>query len=57
VFAKTANPLTEITEEKQAFKWTPEVETAFQTLSDALCVAPILVYPQPGGKFIVDKRE
>jgi hypothetical protein len=46
VFAKTANPLTEITEEKQAFQWTPEVETAFQILSDALFIAHILVYQQ-----------
>jgi hypothetical protein len=46
--------LTKLTEEKQPFQWTPEVETACQTLKGALCTAPILAYPQPGEKFIVD---
>jgi hypothetical protein len=53
-FANIAKPLTKFTEEKQAFRWTPEVETAFQTLKGALCTAPILAYPQPGERFIVD---
>jgi hypothetical protein len=30
------------------------VENAFQTLKEALCTAPILAYPQPGQRFIVD---
>jgi hypothetical protein len=30
------------------------VEAAFQTLKGALCTAPILDYPQPGERFIVD---
>jgi hypothetical protein len=41
-FADIAKPLTRLTEEKQAFQWTPEVETAFQTLKEALCTAPSL---------------
>jgi hypothetical protein len=53
-FADIAKPLTRLAEEKRAFQWTPEVETAFQTLKETLCTAPILAYPQPGGKFIVD---
>jgi hypothetical protein len=36
----------ELTEEKKAFQWTPEVEAAFQTLKEALCTALILAYPQ-----------
>jgi hypothetical protein len=52
-FAYIAKPLTRLTEEKQAFQWTTEVEAAFQTLKGALCAAPILAYPQPGEKFIV----
>jgi hypothetical protein len=36
------------------FQWTPEVEATFQTLKGALCVAPVLSYPQPGKRFIVD---
>jgi hypothetical protein len=47
-------PPTELMEEKQAFQWTLEMETAFQTLKEALCTVPILAYPQPREKFIVD---
>jgi hypothetical protein len=46
-FANTAKPLTKLTEEKRAFQWTPEVETAFETLKETLCTAPIFAYPQP----------
>jgi hypothetical protein len=34
--------------------WTPEAETAFQTLTGVLCPAHILVHPKPGEEFIVD---
>jgi hypothetical protein len=30
------------------------VEAAFQTLNKALYTAPILTYPQPGERFIID---
>jgi hypothetical protein len=53
-FVNIAKPLTKLTEQKQAFQWTPEVEAAFQTLKGALCAAPILAYPRPGERFIVD---
>jgi hypothetical protein len=53
-FANVGKELTRLTDEKQAFQWTPEVEAAFQTLKGALCAAPILAYPQPGDRFIVD---
>jgi hypothetical protein len=53
-FANIAKPLTRLTEEKQAFQWTPEVEAAFQTLKGALCAAPLLAYHQQGERFIVD---
>jgi hypothetical protein len=53
-FANIAKPLTKLTEQKQAFQWTPEVEAGFQTLKGALCAAPILAYPKPGERFIVD---
>jgi hypothetical protein len=53
-FANIAKLLTRLTEEKQAFQWSLEVEAAFQSLKEALCIAPILGYPQPGEKFIID---
>jgi hypothetical protein len=53
-FANIAKPLTKLTGQKQPFHWTTKVETAFQTLKEALCTALILAYPQPGHRFIVD---
>jgi hypothetical protein len=53
-FANIAKPLTKLTEEKQAFQWTPEVEAAFQTLKVALCTDPILAYRQLREWFVVD---
>jgi hypothetical protein len=43
-----------LTEKKQALRWTPEVEAAFQTLQGAVCTGTILAYSQPGESFIVD---
>jgi len=53
-FADIAKPLSKLTEEKGTFEWATEAETAFQALKDALCTAPVLGYPRPGEKFIVD---
>jgi hypothetical protein len=44
-FTNIAKLLTKLTKEKQAFKWTPEVEAASQILKEALFTAPILAYP------------
>jgi hypothetical protein len=53
-FTSIAKPLTKLTEQKQSFQQTPEVKAAFQMLKGALCAALILVYPQPGERFVVD---
>jgi hypothetical protein len=53
-FTNIGKPLTKLAEEQQPFQWIPEIETAFQTLKGALCASPILAYPQPGERFIVD---
>jgi hypothetical protein len=53
-FSNIEKPLTKLTEQKEPFQWTPKVEATFQTLKGALFAAPILVYPQPGERFIVD---
>jgi hypothetical protein len=53
-FAEIAKPLTKPTEEERTFEWSTEAETAFQALKKALCTAPILGYPQPGEKYIID---
>jgi hypothetical protein len=56
-FANIAKPLTRRTEGKQAFKWTPAREAAFQALREAPCTAPILVYPKPRERFLVNRLE
>jgi hypothetical protein len=53
-FANIAKRLMKLTEQKQSFQRTEEVEAAFQTLKGGLCAVPILAYPQPGEMFIVD---
>jgi hypothetical protein len=53
-FANIAKPLTKLNEKKRSFQWTLEVESAFQMLKGTLWVAPILAYPQPGERFIMD---
>jgi hypothetical protein len=44
-FANIAKPLTKLTEQKQSFHWTTEVENAFQTLKEALCTLLFLRTP------------
>ncbi|MCD1431043.1 DDE-type integrase/transposase/recombinase [Klebsiella pneumoniae] len=53
-FANIAKPLTRLTEEDRKYAWDDECEKAFQHLKMALTTAPILGYPQPTGKYILD---
>jgi hypothetical protein len=53
-FAIIDKLLTRVTEEKRTFEWSPESEVAFRSLKETLCTAPVLGYPRPGEKFIVD---
>jgi len=53
-FADREKPLTRLTEEKRTFQWSTEAEPAFQALKRALCTTPVLGYPQPGERFIID---
>jgi hypothetical protein len=39
---------------RRPFHRSPEEETAFQSVKDALCTTSVLGYPQSGEKFIVD---
>lgn len=43
-----------LTEEKRSFSWDNECQAAFETLKKRLTSAPILGYPLPEGKFILD---
>jgi hypothetical protein len=51
-FVDIAKLLTRLTEEKWTFKWSPEGETAFQSLKGALCTAHVLGHLRPRKKFV-----
>jgi hypothetical protein len=53
-YARIATPLIELTQLKQEFHWKKEQEDAFQELKIRLVTAPILGYPLPEGRFILD---
>ena len=44
-FALIASPLNKLTSKNVKFSWSPECQTAFETLKKALISAPILSYP------------
>ena len=46
--ADIAKPLTKLTEEKRAYEWSTETETAFLAPKEALYTAPVLGYRRPG---------
>ena len=53
-FANLAKPLHLLLEDGQHFSWTEEADAAFQELKRRLTQAPVLGYPLPDGKFILD---
>ncbi|UYV84436.1 K02A2.6-like [Cordylochernes scorpioides] len=53
-FADIAAPLHRLTEAKSTFHWNQDCENAFVTLKGGLCSSPVLVYPQPGMRFVLE---
>ncbi|VEN42942.1 unnamed protein product [Callosobruchus maculatus] len=53
-FATIAKPLTGLTEEGRRFQWGNDCQQAFDLLKKALSTAPVLSYPLPTGKFVLD---
>ncbi|UYV74279.1 K02A2.6-like [Cordylochernes scorpioides] len=53
-YADIAAPLHRLTEAKSTFHWSQDCENAFVTLKGGLCSSPVLVYPQPGMRFVLD---
>lgn len=53
-FADIAKPLTRLTEDKNSFVWDLSCRQAFEELKKRLVNAPILSYPRPEGKFVLD---
>ncbi|KAK9077950.1 hypothetical protein SSX86_002007 [Deinandra increscens subsp. villosa] len=52
-FSRIAVPLTALTQKSQPFEWGPAQESAFQTLKQMLCEAPILTLPDGTDDFVV----
>ncbi|GJT74688.1 putative reverse transcriptase domain-containing protein [Tanacetum coccineum] len=51
-FSKIAKPMTKLTQKSVKFNWGEKEETAFQTLKQKLCSAPILALPEGSENFI-----
>ncbi|GJS59508.1 hypothetical protein Tco_0654292 [Tanacetum coccineum] len=52
-FSKIARPMTKLTQKSVKFNWGEKEETAFQTLKQKLCSAPILALPEGSENFVV----
>ncbi|GJV04509.1 putative reverse transcriptase domain-containing protein [Tanacetum coccineum] len=52
-FSKIARPMTKLTQKRVKFDWGEKEETAFQTLKQKLCSAPILALPEESENFMV----
>ncbi|GJU29340.1 putative reverse transcriptase domain-containing protein [Tanacetum coccineum] len=52
-FSKIARPMTKLTQKSVKFDWGEKEETAFQTLKQKLCSAPILALPEGSENFVV----
>ena len=52
-FAKVAGPLFHFLKNDVIFIWTEDCKDAFETLKNALCASPVLVYPDFSQQFIV----
>lgn len=53
-FAEMAHPLHQLTEKGRKFSWNPECDQAFLKLKECLVSAPVLVYPDPEKRFVLD---
>ncbi|XP_076638854.1 uncharacterized protein LOC143350715 [Colletes latitarsis] len=51
--AKTAKPLTKLLKKDVPFYWTPEVQSSFEILRDAICAEPLLQFPDFSRPFLV----
>ena len=53
-FADIAGPLHRLTEKQQPFLWTEEADMAFKKLKQMLTSAPVLGYPDPRQRYLLD---
>ncbi|GJX39619.1 putative reverse transcriptase domain-containing protein [Tanacetum coccineum] len=50
---RIAKPMTKLTQKSVKFNWGEKKETAFQTLKQKLCIAPILALPEGSENFVL----
>ena len=53
-FSHIASPLTNLTKKKVKFIWDESCQSAYEMLKEKLCTAPILAFPKPSSKYILD---
>lgn len=53
-FADIAQPLHQLTSKNTSFIWTPEANQAFESLKQVLTQAPVLGFPIPGERYLLD---
>jgi hypothetical protein len=53
-FSEIAFPIVRLTRKGVSFVWSEQCEQAFQKLKQCLVEAPILVFPRPEGRFVLD---
>ena len=53
-FSHIASPLTNLTKKKVKFIWDKSCQSAYEMLKEKFCTAPILAFPKPGSKYILD---
>ena len=53
-YSSVVRPLTELTKKNKSFDWTPECQTAFNTLKSAFTSTGIMGFPMDKGEFYLD---
>jgi len=53
-FAKLAAPLNKLLKKDATFEWSVECQQSFDLLKEALTAEPVMAFPRPVGKFILD---
>lgn len=53
-YSSVVRPLIELTKKNKSFDWTPECQTAFNTLMSAFTSTGIMGFPRDKGEFYLD---
>ena len=53
-YSEVSMPIVDLIRKNKKFEWGIEQQTAFETLKERLCIAPVLAYPRDDCKYILD---